>query len=328
MKSTKTKLLLGILVSSLFVYLAFRKIHVEEMLHAFGQLNCWYLLPALLFVFLSLWIRAVRWGYFLRPIKRVNLKALFSSLMIGYMANNIFPAHLGELLRAYSVGRTARVSSVSALASIIVERILDVLTLLLIFAITVLFQPFPDYVQQSSYVIFGITMGGIIFLSALVYRTEATLKFVLFCSRPLPQKLSDRLQKFSRSLLEGFLSLKQPRHYPVIVLTSILIWSCYIATVQCTIFAFGFHHNQNLPWVASIVILVMVGFSVAIPSSPGYIGTYHYFCMVGLSLYGIEASSAFSFAIVLHLLNFIPLTVAGLYYFWQEHFTIREAFSR
>ncbi|RKY90324.1 UPF0104 family protein, partial [candidate division KSB1 bacterium] len=77
MKSTKTKLLLGILVSSLFVYLAFRKIHVEEMLHAFGQLNCWYLLPALLFVFLSLWIRAVRWGYFLRPIKRVNLKALF-----------------------------------------------------------------------------------------------------------------------------------------------------------------------------------------------------------------------------------------------------------
>jgi len=297
------------------------------MLQALHQANYWYLLPALIFVFLSLWFRALRWAYFLRPIKRIRLKDLFASLMIGYMANNIFPAHLGELLRAYSIGRTAKVSGISALATIVVERVLDVLTLLLLFAVALLFQPFPDYVRHSGYVIFGVTVGAILFLVALICRTETTLRLVSFCCRPFPQKLSGRLQDFFRSLLEGFLVLKQPRYYPVIMLTSILVWGSYIIIIQFTIFSFGLQHSHHLSWLASTVVLIMTGFSVAIPSSPGYVGTYHYFCMVGLGFYGVAASLGFSFAVILHLLNFVPVIVGGLYYFWREHLTVHEAFA-
>jgi uncharacterized membrane protein YbhN (UPF0104 family) len=100
----KAKLSIGILVSALCIYLAFRKVNFAEMFQAFQTANYWYLMPAAGIIFFSHLLRAFRWRYLLDPIRRLDISALFSSLIIGYAANTFLPAHLGEFLRAYVLG--------------------------------------------------------------------------------------------------------------------------------------------------------------------------------------------------------------------------------
>jgi len=321
------RIALGFALSALFLYLAFRKVNLQEMASAFTKANYLYLLPATVFLILSLWFRAYRWGFFFKPIKNVRFGSLFSAMMIGYMANNVLPMRLGEFFRAYSIGRVEQISKVSSFATIVIERILDLLTLLILLALTLLLYPFPTWIQRSGYIIFGITSGSIIFLTFLVYKTEPTLGFMERIVRPFPEKLSEAVLKILRSLLEGFEVLRYRQYYAIIAVTSFLIWLSYAGIVQFTIMAFGFHKSYNLPILASIVVLVMAGIGVTIPSSPGYVGTYHYLTMQGLAIFGVDQSHALSFVIVLHLFSFLPITLGGLFYFWKENLTFAEALA-
>lgn len=136
----KKQFLLGILISAIFLYLAFRNVDLTKMISALQQAHYLWLIPGILFMFLSLLIRAYRWHYFLLPIREVKFSKLFSAMMIGYMANNVFPLRLGELLRAVAIGRSAGISRASAFATIIVERIIDIISLLIILGFTVFFS--------------------------------------------------------------------------------------------------------------------------------------------------------------------------------------------
>ena len=147
----RIKLLLGLIISGIFVYWAFKEIDYDVMLEAFKQANYWLLIPGIIFMFVSLWIRAIRWGYLMEPIKKVDRKTLFSSMMIGYYANNVFPLRLGEVLRAYAIGKAADVSRMASFATIFVERLIDIFSLLLLIiffllkSIATLFLPCSFY---------------------------------------------------------------------------------------------------------------------------------------------------------------------------------------
>lgn len=126
-----------------------------------------------------------------------------------------------------------------------------------------------------------------------------------------------------RSFLKGFEVLRKSDHYGMIILQSILLWLLYAGMVYVTFFVFELQPAGDSLMIASLVLLVMVSIGIMIPASPGFVGTYHYFCIQGLALFGINANEASSFAIILHLSNYIPMTLAGLVYFWKEnlHFT-------
>ncbi|MGH7450949.1 MAG: lysylphosphatidylglycerol synthase transmembrane domain-containing protein, partial [bacterium] len=127
----RKRFILGLLVSAVFIYLAFRKIEFLQMWQALQQANYLWLFPAVGFMFISLWLRAMRWGYFMEPIKPgIGLHKLFASMMIGYYGNNVFPLRAGEVLRAYAIGKSTGVSRMAAFATIFVERLIDVLALL------------------------------------------------------------------------------------------------------------------------------------------------------------------------------------------------------
>ncbi len=325
MRSHKTKLFVGISISALFLYLAFRNVDFGEMMLALRRADYWYLVPATFFMFLSLWFRAYRWGIFFRPLKPMKMKNLFSALMVGYMANTVFPFKLGEFLRAYSIGKAENFSKVASFATIVVERILDVITLLIFLAIALLLQPFPGYVKSSGLAIFVVSMAGIIFLAFLVVKTEATLRFYRRITGFLPSGLSQKGEEILQALLEGLLVLKKPQYYLITAVTSVLIWVFYVIIVQMLIFAFGFNVTYNVPLLASVTVLVMSGISVSVPSSPGYVGTYHFLVMQGLAIYGVPNSDALSFAVVLHIYSMLPTTLLGLYYFTRQHLTLRDA---
>lgn len=318
------RLLLGLVISALCIYLGFRNVEFGNMLKALQTANYWWLAPAVAFMFLSLWLRAVRWRYFMDPIKKVETSKLFSAMMIGYMGNNVFPLRLGEIMRAYAIGRSAQVSRAASFATIIVERIIDLLSLLAILALTIFFHTFPIWIEKTGWLIFAGSLGLVVFIIFLMEKTDATLRVVDFFLRPLPSRISESARRILRSFLEGFAVLKRAEHYWTITWQSIVMWLFYAAIVYVTLVAFRLDSTYELPWITSLVVLVMVSIGIMIPSSPGYVGTYHLLCIQALSFFGVPNDESAGFAVVLHVVNFIPITIVGLLYFWSENLRIKD----
>ncbi len=318
---------IGILISVVFLYLAFRKINFNEMVSAMGQANYWYLIPAAVFLFLTLWLRAYRWGIFFRPLKPMRMKNLLSALFIGYMANNILPFKLGEFLRAYSVGKSENFSKVASFATVVLERILDAISLLIVLGITFFFQSFPSYVKSSGLIILLVSLTAVLFLIFAVIKTDGTLRFYRKVAGSFPRNLADKGEKILRSLIDGLLILKKPQYYFIICITTAAIWIFYILIFQMFIYAFNFQTDYRLPLLASTTVFAVTSISVTVPSSPGYVGTYHYLVMLGLAIYHVPSSEAFSYAVLIHLFNMLPVTVLGLYYFMKQQLTMQVAYE-
>ena len=204
-KSNKAKFAIGILISIVFLYLVFDQIDLRQAGEALQKANYYYLLPATIFLFLSLWFRAYRWGIFFRPLKVMKLSNLFSALMVGYMGNTIFPFKLGEILRAHSIGKVENFSKVASFATIVVERMLDLIFLLLLLGIALFFQSFDGYgiVKSGGLILFAVVVAGIIFLVFLIVKTDKTLLFYRRITSVFPTKLRDKGEKILISLLSG-----------------------------------------------------------------------------------------------------------------------------
>lgn len=322
--SMRKRFILGLLVSAVFIYLAFRKIEFLQMWQALKQANYLWLFPAVGCMFISLWLRAIRWGYFMEPIKPgISLHKLFAAMMIGYYGNNVFPLRAGEVLRAYAIGKSAGVSRMAAFATIFVERLIDVLALLMLIGFSVIFHEYPGWIKKGSMVIFMFTVAAIIFMVALMLHTERTLRLMSRLTSPFPEKLQSFVNKLLGSFLEGFAIFKKTEHFWAITWQSVVIWLLYAAVNYTTLEAFAL--NEQLPIGASFVILVIVNISIMLPAAPGYVGTFHLACKEAVALFGVSDSTALSFALVLHITNFIPITLVGFIYFYREQLSLRDA---
>ncbi len=321
----RLKLLLSLAISSIFIYLAFRGIDYRMMLEALRQANYWLLIPGIAFMFVSHWLRAVRWGYFMAPIKKIDTPTLFSAVMIGYYANNVFPLRLGEILRPYALGKATGVSRMSTFGTIFVERLLDVLSLLLLLAFSVFFHDYPDWIEKGALVIFLGTLGCTIFIVFLMLRTHDTLKIVDFFMKPFPQRARDLVHKLLHSFLDGFSIFKKSEHFWTITWQSVLIWLFYAVIIYFTLEAFSFNQRFALPLGASLVVLVMVSLGIMVPAAPGFVGSFHWICQQALMLFNVPKSESLSFAVILHIANFVPVTLVGLYYYYKQEINLSEA---
>lgn len=314
MKSNKLKLFIGLAISLFFLFLAFRKVDFGQMVQAFAEANYFYLCFAVGVMIFSHWLRAYRWGFLIKPIHPVGTSPLFNALIIGYMFNVFLPAHLGEFVRAYVLGRKEPVQSSAVFGTIVIERIIDVFSLLIIFALTIIVFPFEEapWVKTSGYLsfIFIIILFGILVFMKK-YR-ELSLKWLGVFTKPFPAKFASKIDELVHSFLDGIVPLKHWTHYGIVIVISILMWVFYALAFQIVFYAFNFVAIYSLPWFAALVLLVITTISILVPSSPGYVGTYHYLCMLSLGLFAVPDSPALSFAVLMHGLNFLPVLVLGL----------------
>ncbi len=321
----KIKAFIGIVISFVFVYLAFKDVSFQEMGTALATANYLWLIPAILAMLVSHMIRAVRWQAIMEPIQRCSVRPLFSALMIGYAANNLLPLRLGEFLRAYAVGKSQGVSKTSAFATVIVERLLDLMSLLLLLSATVFFFPLPENIKNWGYLFSGITLASVAFVLFVMEKTEATIRIL---GKLLPQRLFNIVERLMKSFLQGFVVFRRSEHYLLIFLTSIAIWFLYALVVYFAFFSFDFDTTYGVGFYASLVVLIIISVGITIPASPGFVGTYHWFCMLSLALFGVPESEALGFAIVSHAINILPFTAIGLVYFWKENLRLADAVSQ
>ena len=308
------KVSLGLFLSLIFMVLAFRNADLNQMIDAFKNIDIIYLFLILIANIASEWARVLRWRLLLLPIKATSRNKLFASLMIGYAGNTVLPAHLGEFLRAYMLSKKEKIAASSIFATIVTERIIDMLSVFALMIFTFIFFPFPELVKKSGYILFAVTLLLCVILFFANSHLENIFKFFRKTFKFFPEKIYSKLHKVTVNFSGGFVKLGNTRNYITVIVLSIFIWVFHGLAFQFAFFAFDF----DLPWTAPLVLLVITAISVIVPSSPGYIGTYHWTCQFALGLFYISESPALALAFIVHALNIYPFFLIGLLYAWQE----------
>ncbi len=320
------KLWVGVAISLVFLFFLFRKIDYGQLAAAFRSMEYRYLLPALFLTMVSYGLRAVRWRLLLMPLKATRIKNLFPATIIGYMANNLLPARLGEFVRAYALARSESLTTSAVFASLVIDRLCDGFTVLLILIIatfTVHLPPGMEKVQQTmelgGYITFGIYSVAVLFLLAMKRWTRGTLRLVTLLLKPLPERFSVKMVALLDAFMGGLRLSLRPAALGAVVLTSVAIWAAAIWPIDLTLRAFGI----VLPAAASLFIMIFLVFAVMVPASPGYVGTYHAACVYGLMAFNIGKEQALSVALVMHAMNFFPVIFLGLWYLAKANLSLK-----
>jgi len=316
----KIKLFVGIAISLIFLYLALRNVSYRNLVISLQKADYLYLIPAILLALLTMWLRAIRWRYLLEPIKRIKNHSLFSAVMIGFMANNVLPARIGEFVRAYAIGKKENLSKSLSFATIVVERILDGFTLLAFLLVILIFFPLPGWLKKAGISAFIFYLLIIAFFVLLKRYKENMLKFSAYLLSPFSKRLSQKTTEFLISFVAGFDVLKGKKQIALILFYSFSIWIIYAVLTLLVFISFNF----NLPVYAPFLLVVILTFGVMIPSSPGFIGTYQFFCVTGLAFWGIKESDALGFSLVYHASQYVPITSLGLFYLWKDNISFKE----
>lgn len=316
----------GIGISAVLIVFLFSRVDYGQLWVALTSADLRLLAIASLSLASTFAIRSWRWQSLLQPIKRVRFATLMTATSIGLMANMIFPARLGEFVRALVLGRQARIETSTSLATIVVERVYDGLTILLILAALLLFASLP----LSEGWIRTLQWGGLLSLlgylgvcAILYYLHRATAHAVLgmkrlgrFMPRHWPGKLSDLLTSFSH----GLQAFHQRKSLGRIIFSSILLWT----VISCYNFLVVLAFHLPLPLTVGFLLVVFQAFAVMIPSSPGFVGTYHVASVVCLRLWDVSEEVALSVALVMHAITFLLTIGMGFGYLWSVRGSLRE----
>jgi uncharacterized protein (TIRG00374 family) len=348
----KIRVAVGLFLSLLFIYLSFWKpdfaglfsgstdlygaffghirIDLAGLGTAMAEAHYEYLIIGVGLLVVSLFFRAQRWRIMLQPVySEIHYWPVYSAMNIGYMINNILPLRMGEILRAYFLGKAEKISKSSILATIVVERLLDSVVILVLLSVTIFFFPFPDWIRNGLFYVGAASLIMIAFLVGLLVATDKTINLLRFFLKPLPKTISNRIIAVVEGFASGLEILRSSRHYLAILMHTVILEVCYIASVFVVLLAFDlvlpdYPTIYQNPFLASVVLLIIITIGVALPSAPGAVGTFHGIVAFGVSLFGVPAETAMGLAIALHLANYIPMTLLGIICFWSQQFKLSE----
>jgi uncharacterized protein (TIRG00374 family) len=318
---------IGFIISVGIIYLAFRGIDLRLLLENLKEANYLYLIPIVAIIFLSMALRAVRWGCLLRPIKKIGFHSLFEGMLISFMANNVLPVRMGEFVRAYIIGQSERISKSASFATVVVERLFDGFTIIGLLVVVLTFVqlpagniPFKKGMLMGGYITMAICGLAFVILVIIKTQTQWFLEIALFFTRPFSAKLATRGTSSIQSFKEGLLSVESPHIMVIAFLYSLLIWAIFTSSIYLMGLAFGI----KLSISAAVMVLLAICLAIMIPSTPGYIGPYHAAVAYTLVLYNIPLEKALSLSIVFHATNYIPITLAGFLYLGRHHLTLKK----
>ena len=296
-----------IAVSLVFLVLALRGVQFDALWGALRQANYIWLVPAILLTVNTLLIKAWRWQLMFRPEYRLPFGSVFTALSAGYLASNVLPARLGEIVSVVLLVSDEPVSVARTLSTLIVTRLLDLLSLLVILVGLLPFVSLPPDMLTAAQGLGVAALFGVVAIVLLSFWRDAALRLaqrVLRHIRPL-----DRPAVYASlgHLVDGFALLRRPLGLLLIAIT-FLAWVSIIVTSWACAQAF----HLDVPLTALIFANIVTALGMLVPSSPGYIGVFHYLVTVALAPFGVPKEIALGYAIVWHGSNYLTLSISGM----------------
>ncbi len=299
-------LALAILLAGVLLFLALRDVSWAEMLEALKHARLEYYALTILLGASTIFFRGMRWGVLLSAQKKINALTMFWATAIGYLGNTLLPARAGEVIRSVMLGAKADISKSYVFATAITERILDVIILVMIgvFSIPTI-GGLPDSMDNALRImgILGVIAVLMLFLaprfSGLIHRFMNWL--------PLPEKIKHPLLNFLDEFLLGAQAFQNPGRAAGFLGYSALIWFLDATGTIMMSYALNLHFN----YAQGLILLLAIGLSSAIPSTPGYVGIYQYVGVTLLPLYGITRSQALTYILLFQLAGVINILMWG-----------------
>ena len=313
----KPQIWIGFIISAIALFLAFRGIEWNQLGSALAQANYVYLIPAAGALIVAMLIRAERWRWLYGERRaRVSFARAFSTLAIGYLITNTFPLRLGEVARTIFIARDGAVTIAHTASTIVVEHVLDVLTILgiLVALLAGGNVPLPDWALQGAK------------LSALGFGAALIVMLILVWQRVRVERwaeqILDRIPRLHTAtwlqrvihILDGFAVLQIGKPLLIIVFWSIAGWLSSALTFHLALMAF----MPDPPFIVSLFVTVTSTFALLLPATPGGIGVLQYAIKLSLLVFSINENTALSFAIVFHVMEIIVMDVIGAIALWRE----------
>jgi uncharacterized protein (TIRG00374 family) len=323
-KIIKIVFVVGIIVFTVFQLT--KELNVTEFSNILLSIRWEYCLLSLIPAILSHWIRAMRWKIFLEPVHSAKSTInLFSAVMVGYLVNNITPRG-GELVRPFVYARREKISKTAVFATIVVERVIDVIFLLLMFAVaffasrSLISSAFP-WLTTSMLTYLIIVVCVIIIALFLLITTNLFDLFLMKIAKSLAPKKYERINEIWNSFKKGFETLKNPKRYLRIFIESAIIWILYALPLYIMFFAFDFQNTLNLGVFDAGLLIVVSGIGSTIAPTPGVIGVYHWLIVTALThLYpSITREESLAFATVTHGINLLLQVALGCVFILREN---------
>ena len=302
------KIIIGLTIGIILIYLSLKGIDYRSIFIGLQKVNYKLLvLTVPLFVFIQL-LRSLRWGVILSPIQKISQNKLFPITCIGFMAIALVPMRTGELVRPYLMSKESAIPFSSAVATILIERILDSITLIGILALIVSGAHFIEKFGNSIIIFLLMFIILLILVYVFYFRKETFLFVIRRALSRFPEKVRSWAEDLFKLFVEGFKLIEEPKQFAYALILSILIWgfsglAIYILFPLVKI---------ELPLMGAFVVLLATVMVISLPTAPGFLGNFQFGCIAALSFYNVTKENAFAFSMIYYLAGIGTNILLGL----------------
>jgi uncharacterized protein (TIRG00374 family) len=298
---------IGLAVTVAFSFLAVRGVHFGDVWESLRTSDYWWLVPSLAVFAIGIFIRIVRWRFLFEPDTRPSLGGCSAALLVCYLLNNVLPLRAGELGRIVVLKQREGISRVETAGTIVVERVFDVLALLLVLFVILPWLPHVSWLTAAGVLAIVLGAGLTAAVIALAVWGERPLRFL---SRPLgwlPFVSVERADWAARNLSRGLAGLRRPRLAGAAFVLTVVSWVVIAFSWWLLMQGFGLGVSP----LAALLVVVASNLALILPASPAGLGVFEAAVVLALGAYGVSNSVALSYALVLHAVNFLPFVVVG-----------------
>ncbi|GAB4345748.1 MAG: lysylphosphatidylglycerol synthase transmembrane domain-containing protein [Phototrophicales bacterium] len=306
---------IGVLISLIFLWVAFRNLHPEQVLGELERVNPAWLILGAGWYFMAVLVITLRWQYLLNAITNIPLKALYPLVCIGYMGNNIYPFRSGEALRIFLLWRNHDVPFIKGTTTVLVERVFDGIVMLSFIIIGLIFSDVAsDEIRQVLIVAAPIFLLASMTFFVLSTKPQWLRALVQFFNRFLPHHLHDIVEKISEDVLHGLEGLRTPTQLVGTVISSYMTWMLEASVYWMVAWAFSLEASYAL----MLLVVGTVNLAGLIPASPGQLGVFEFFVSTVLLAAGVAEATALGYALTVHIVIWLPVTLAGVFFLLQQ----------
>lgn len=307
----KPQIWIGLLISAIALFLAFRGIDWQEVGHALANAQYLWLIPAIITLIAAVLVRGLRWRWlFGEQRDRLPSSRYINATAIGYLISNTLPLRLGELARVFFIARDGQLSYALSASTIVVEHVLDVLVVLAILLIILITGslPVPEMVKQGA-TIAGVLFGGaLIVMLVMVWQRRRLLALAEKVVGRIPRLNTQQWVKAVGHILDGFAVLRPGRPLLMVVTWSIVGWLLSAICFQFCLLAF----IPDAPFSYALFATVASTFILLLPATPGALGTLDWAIQQALAAFGVPLALGLSVAVVFHVMEIVVMDVMGV----------------
>ena len=320
------KIIISLAVSLIAGYLAFRNVHLQDVIAGIRQADWISIAIVIVLIVGAQVLRSSRWGLLLEPLETFSQRLLLPITCIGFLFVWILPARLGEITRPYLLQQNSKLGLSPAMGSIVLERLIDATFLIVLLTICLPALQLPGMIL-SAFKGFVLILLAAVVLVLLGSLPAFRQRFFQVVSKVLPTSWLEFLTGVADTFYSGMQAVMSGKKLLLILALTSVIWGAALAAFLVLFRSMDLH----LGLLAGITLLVLICLGIALPAAPGFIGNYHYACLVALGMFGVAKDTALAYAILVHFLTIAVLVAMGLFFInvskLKVSFSLKSAMS-